>query len=74
MDLKPIEREDQEEFARSIIEIARTFGITSVSLTYRDSSRSGEHAVSWAEGRHGSANEISLSYRAMHSISERPMP
>jgi hypothetical protein len=73
LERKPLTDEDREEFVRSVIEVARTFGIRSVTLTFSDRGP-GQHSAGWAEGRHGAPSHISLSYQTRRDISERPMP
>ena len=71
--------EDREKFAREVVALGRAYGVQSIALQYRDTFRSesemrGEHSISWAEGRHGDRENISLSYRDTKSISEEPKP
>lgn len=71
-----MQTEQREQFAREIVALARKFKLRSVAVQYRDGFRSelempGEHTVSWAEGRHGALDRISMSYRDTRYISER---
>lgn len=73
--------EDHKAFARAVVALARTHGMTDLTLNFRfgfdkeiAAAQQGAHdpvTMSWCAGRHGDDGRINLESRSFESLDER---